>query len=138
MIKDSHMKPSHTLARRAAPQWLACTAMVAVWLAIPAAYAAPPEKPAARMVIIEGKDVSGFIYKRLGLPNREYCWSQCLQEERCSGTRWGAIEGDTAGQCVLISGPLTLSELPHLQTEDGKTIKVVASRKEAGGSREGT
>jgi hypothetical protein len=85
------------------------------------------------MVVIEGRDVSGFIYKRLGLPNQQYCWSQCLHEERCTGTRWGAIEGEAAGQCVLISGPLTLGEMPNLQTEDGKKIKVIASRKQGGG-----
>jgi hypothetical protein len=82
------------------------------------------------MVALKDKDVSGEVYKRLGLPNRDYCWTQCLQEERCSGARWGVIEGDTAGQCQLISGELTLKPPADLKTADGKKIRVTASKKE--------
>lgn len=86
----------------------------------------------AHMVTVRGKDVSGEVFKRLGLPNQDYCWQQCLQEERCTGTRWGAIAGTTAGQCQLISGALTFGELRDIRTEDGKKIQVIASRKEGG------
>ena len=84
----------------------------------------------ARMTVIVGKDVSGAIYKKLGLPTRQYCWDNCLKEERCSGVRWGTVDRDTAGVCVLISGPLSFKDLAELKTEDGKPIHVVAARKE--------
>jgi hypothetical protein len=88
----------------------------------------------ARMVVIKDKDVSGEVFKRLGLPNQDYCWQQCLQEERCAGTRWGVIDGATAGQCQLLSGELVFGEPRDIKTEDGQRILVTASRKEAGAS----
>ena len=82
-----------------------------------------------RMVIVRGKDVTGHVIKKLGLPNQDYCWQQCLQEARCAGTRWGVVEGDTAGLCVMMSDPLTYTELSKgLKTFDGKKIQVTASR----------
>lgn len=92
---------------------------------------APADKASARMVVVQDQDVRGSVFKRLGLPNRDYCWSQCLQEDRCTGVRWGVIAGDTAGQCVLISGELTFSKLPDLKTDDGKKIVVTAAKKAA-------
>jgi hypothetical protein len=91
--------------------------------------AAAPAKP-PRMSVIEGKDVSGTIYKKLGLPNRQYCWEACLEEERCSGVRWGVVAGDTAGLCLLLTGPLSFKDLVEPRTEDGKPIHVTAARKD--------
>jgi hypothetical protein len=88
----------------------------------------------AHMAIVKHKDVSGQVFKRLGLPNQDYCWQQCLQEERCTGTRWGVIDGATAGQCQLLSGELVFGEPRDIKTEDGQRILVTASRKEAGAS----
>jgi hypothetical protein len=87
------------------------------------------------MAIVKDKDVSGQVFKRLGLPNQDYCWQQCLQEERCTGTRWGVIDGATAGQCQLLSGELAFGEPRDIKTEDGQRILVIASRKEAGASK---
>ena len=84
----------------------------------------------AQMVVVKNKDISGTVLKRLGLPNRDYCWEQCMNEARCTGARWGEIEGLTAGQCQLMSGELTLGALPKLKTEDGKKITVTAGKKE--------
>jgi hypothetical protein len=97
--------------------------------------AAPPAGKPAQMIVVKGKDVSGSVYKKLGLPNQQYCWDACLNEARCSGVRWGVIEGDTAGLCLLISGPLAFKEPSAAKTEDGKKIRVTASRKQldAGG-----
>jgi hypothetical protein len=92
-------------------------------------YAVPPGSQGARMTVVENKDVSGTVYKKLGLPERHYCWDACLQEERCTGVRWGVIEGDTAGLCLLITGPLTLKDPVAPRTEDGKPIHVVGARK---------
>ena len=93
--------------------------------------AAPPElHPPPRMTLIVGKDVSGSIYKKLGLPSRQVCWDSCLQDSHCGGARWGAVDRDTAGMCVLMSGDLTLKDLVELKTEDGKPIHVVVARKE--------
>src|ERR1700722_19842489 len=77
----------------------------------PGAVAQPPAagmtaRMTARMTGIVGKDVSGNIYKKLGLPNRQYCWESCLKDDRCPGVRWGVVDKDTAGMCVLISGDL--------------------------------
>jgi hypothetical protein len=82
------------------------------------------------MAVIVGKDVSGAIYKKLGLPDRQFCWDDCLKEERCSGVRWGVVDRDTAGVCVLLSGPLAFKDLVELKTEDGKPIHVIAAHKE--------
>jgi hypothetical protein len=83
-----------------------------------------------RMVILKRQDISGHVFKRLGLPNQNYCWEQCLQEARCTATRWGVIAGATAGQCQLFSGELTYGEPRELKTGDGQQIVVTASRKE--------
>lgn len=82
------------------------------------------------MVILKDQDISGEVFKRLGLPNQDYCWEQCLKEERCTGTRWGVISGATAGQCQLFTGDLTLGEPRELKTGDGQKIVVTASKKE--------
>jgi len=99
-----------------------------------AAAAAPPSAPAqahpTRMTVIAGQDVSGSIYKKLGLPNRQFCWDMCLKDERCSGVRWGVLHQDTAGMCLLLTGELTFKELSELKTDDGTLIHVVAARKE--------
>jgi hypothetical protein len=88
------------------------------------------------MTIVENQDVSGQVFKRLGLPNQDYCWEQCLQEERCVATRWGVIAGATAGQCQLLSGELTFGEPREIKTGDGQRIVVTVSRKEASASKE--
>ncbi len=91
------------------------------------------------MVVLEGKDVSGTIHKKLGLPSRSYCWDLCLKDRQCSGVRWGVIEGDVAGMCMLLSGELTLKALGAPQTDEGKPIHVTAARKQpAGASGDGT
>jgi len=58
--------------------------------------AAAQQAGAPRMTVIVGKDVSGTIYKKLGLPERRYCWDTCLKEDRCSGVRWAVSEGPAA------------------------------------------
>lgn len=83
----------------------------------------------AYMEILQGKDVAGEVFKRLGLPNQDYCWEQCLKEDRCEATRWGFIEGATAGQCQFLTGELTFSEPKDLTTSDGQKIIVIVSRK---------
>lgn len=88
------------------------------------------QPPAPRMTVIVGKDVSGNILKKLGLPNRQYCWDSCLKDDRCTGVRWGVVDKDTAGLCVLISGELAFKDRAELKTDDGKPIHVVAARKE--------
>ena len=84
----------------------------------------------AKMVVVSGKDISGQVLKRLGLPNQDYCWQQCLEESRCTGTRWGVVSGTTAGQCQLMSGELTFHSPKQIKTEDGTNILVTASKKE--------
>jgi hypothetical protein len=83
----------------------------------------------ARMVALPGKDVSGEVFKRLGLPNESYCHEQCLGEARCTGVRWGVISGSTAGQCQMITGELKVTEPHELKTSDGLRILVTAARK---------
>ena len=82
------------------------------------------------MTVIPGKDVSGTVYKKLGLPDRHFCWDTCLKETRCSGVRWGSVAGDTAGLCLLMTGPLTLKDLVEPRTEDGTAIHVTVARKD--------
>lgn len=94
-------------------------------------HAAPPAGPIPRMTVVQNKDLSGTVYKKLGLPERQYCWDACLKEERCTGVRWGVIEGDTAGLCLLMTGPLSLKDPVVPRTGDGKPINVVGARKEA-------
>jgi hypothetical protein len=89
----------------------------------------------AQMVVIPGKDVKGEVFKRLGLPNQMYCWEQCLEDARCTGVRWAVIGESAAGQCQLISGPLSFVEPHEIRTEDGLQIRVTASRREAGDSK---
>jgi PAN domain-containing protein len=84
----------------------------------------------ARMVVVPGKDLSGTVFKRLGLPNQTYCWEQCVEEARCTGVRWGVVAGSTAGQCQLLSGELKVIEPHEIKTQDAQQITVVASRKE--------
>jgi len=87
------------------------------------------------MAVIKGKDISGQVLKRLGLPNQDYCWEQCLEDARCTGTRWGVIAGSTAGQCQLMSGELNVIEPHSVKTQDGQRIVVTASRKVSGAER---
>lgn len=86
------------------------------------------------MVVLEKQDIAGHVFKRLGLPNQDYCWQQCLQEGRCTAVRWGVIAGATAGQCQLFSGDLTYSDPKEITTGDGQKIVVTASRKEVAAS----
>jgi hypothetical protein len=81
------------------------------------------------MEIVAGKDITGEVFKRLGLPNQDYCWEQCLKEDRCQATRWGFLEGATAGQCQFLTGALTFSEPKEIKTGDGQKIFVTVSRK---------
>ena len=105
--------------------WVILLAAAAVARAEP-----PATVKTARMTIIVGKDVSGNILKKLGLPNRQYCWDACLKDDRCTGVRWGVVDKDTAGMCMLISGDLAFKGREELKTDDGKPIHVVAARKE--------
>ena len=84
-----------------------------------------------RMTVIVSKDASATVLRKIGLPSRQYCWDACLKEERCSGVRWGVVEKDAAGMCVLLTGPLSLKELVEPKTDDGKTIHVTVARKES-------
>jgi hypothetical protein len=83
----------------------------------------------AKMVVLAGKDVSGEVFKRLGLPSQSYCHEQCLEEARCTGVRWGVVSGSTAGQCQLIAGELQVIEPHEIKTSDGLRIQVLAARK---------
>ena len=83
------------------------------------------------MVVVKGEDLSGMIHKKLGLPSQSYCWDACVKDQQCTGVRWGVIEGDEAGLCVLLRGELTLKAPGAPQTEDGKSIHVIAARKQA-------
>lgn len=87
------------------------------------------EEDGARMEVLKEQDVSGKVFKRLGLPNQDYCYQQCLQEDRCKAVRWGFIEGATAGQCQLITDELKFSAPREIKTEDGQRIVVVVSLK---------
>jgi hypothetical protein len=86
---------------------------------------------APHMTVVEKQDISGTVYKKLGLPERRYCWDACLKEDLCTGVRWGVIQGDTAGLCLLLKGTLTLKPLVTPKTEDGKPIRVISARKDA-------
>ena len=110
-------------------------AVLLLWACGPVANADTAPTAPARMTVVVGKDVSGTVYKKLGLPNRQYCWDSCLKEERCSGVRWGVVGGDEAGLCILMSGPLAFKDLVEPKTDDGKPIHVTGARKEpaAGG-----
>jgi hypothetical protein len=122
-------KTAHTALALATVPWLA--------FAGGAAAADPPPAPTERMVVITGKDVSGTIYKKLGLPSLKYCWDLCIQDQPCTGARWGVIEGDVAGLCVMLSGELSVKELTTPRTEDGKAIRVIAARKQSVGDSGG-
>lgn len=104
---------------------------------VTATQAAPAQDNPPQMIVVKGKDVTGSVYKKLGLPNQQYCWDACLKEDRCTGVRWGVIEGDTAGLCLLISGPLTFKPPVEPKTEDGKKIHVTVSRKQVGAAADG-
>ena len=86
--------------------------------------------PSPQMITVPGKDVNGTIYKKLGLPDRHYCWDMCLKDEHCSGVRWGSVGGGTAGLCLFMTGPLTFKDLVEPRTEDGKVIHVTVARKD--------
>lgn len=107
---------------------LKCVLSVAAGLAL--AQTPASAQNARKMTVVAGKDVSGQVLKRLGLPSQDYCWEQCLEEPRCTGTRWGTISSTAAGQCQLLSGELTFHAPAALKTEDGQKIVVIASRKE--------
>jgi hypothetical protein len=111
-------------AKRALASALLLAACAALAPDVTAAQSSP------KMVAVPGKDLTGQVLKRLGLPSQNYCWEQCLDEPRCTGTRWGVIAGSTAGQCQLMTGDLTFHSPTQLKTEDGKTILVTASKKE--------
>jgi hypothetical protein len=102
-----------------------------------ASAASPPQAPTERMVVITGKDLSGAIYKKLGLPSLQYCWDMCMKEQPCAGARWGVIEGEVAGLCVMLSGELSVKELTRPKTDDGKAIRVIAARKQSVGASGG-
>jgi hypothetical protein len=101
-----------------------------VWASLALASPAQTPAPPPQMTAVAGKDVSGTIYKKLGLPDRHYCWDICLKEARCSGVRWGVVAGDAAGLCLFITGPLTFKDLVEPRTEDGKAIQVTVARKD--------
>jgi hypothetical protein len=105
-------------------------AAAAVLLAFARGQAAPETATTPRMTVISNKDVSGTVYKKLALPSRQYCWDTCLREDRCSGARWGVIAGETAGLCLLMTGPLSLKEPAEPKTADGKPIHVTGARKD--------
>jgi hypothetical protein len=105
-------------------------AVLLLWACLPVTNAAVAPAPAPQMTVVVGKDVSGTIYKKLGLPSRQYCWDTCLKEDRCSGVRWGVVAGDTAGLCILLTGPLSFKDLVEPKTDDGKPIHVTAARKD--------
>jgi hypothetical protein len=90
------------------------------------------------MSVIPGKDVTGTVYKKLALPNVRYCWEMCVKEQECSGARWGVIQGDVAGLCVMLRGELTLKALPAPRTDEGKSIHVTAAKKLPGAGTDGT
>jgi hypothetical protein len=100
------------------------------WACASGANADTAPATAPRMTIVVGKDVSGTVYKKLGLPNRQYCWDNCLKDDRCSGVRWGVVAEDTAGMCILLTGSLSVKDLPEPKTDDGKPIHVTGARKE--------
>lgn len=83
----------------------------------------------SRMAVVEAHDIAGKVFKRLGLPNQDYCWQQCLNDERCVATRWGVIADATAGQCQLFEGEIRSIDKRDLTTSDGLRIIVVASKK---------
>jgi hypothetical protein len=109
------------------------SAVLLLWGACAAAtpLATAQQTGTARMTVVVGKDVSGTIYKKLGLPERQYCWDTCLKEDRCSGVRWGVVAGDSAGLCLLMTGPLSIKDLVEPKTADGKPIHVTGARKES-------
>jgi hypothetical protein len=92
---------------------------------------APPQDQRFRMVVLQGKDVSGRVYKKLGLPALQYCWDTCVREQPCTGARWGVVQGDVAGLCLLLSGELSVKDPVRPKTDDGKAIQIVAGRKQA-------
>ena len=110
--------------------WLAVLIVAAPFAATCTAGDTPRTTDTPRMTVVAGKDVSGSILKKLGLPSRQYCWDACLKEDRCSGVRWGVVKGDTAGLCLLLTGPLTVKAPVTPKTDDGKPIQVTCARKE--------
>ena len=105
-------------------------AVLLLCVSVPVVNADTAPTAAARMTVVVGKDVSGTVYKKLGLPSRQYCWDTCLKEDRCSGVRWGVVAADEAGLCILLTGPLSFKDLVEPKTDDGKPIHVTAARKD--------
>ena len=122
-------KPSKTVAHLFSRASCSASTILIAALAVLSSGSAVAQG-APKMVPVEGKDVTGQVFKRLGLPSQDYCWQQCVAEAKCTGTRWGVVSGSTAGQCQLLSGELTFHALANLKTEDGSRIVVKASRKE--------
>jgi hypothetical protein len=112
--------------------------MLLLWGVVPLADADSGPATPARMTVIVGKDVSGTVYKKLGLPSRQYCWDTCLKEDRCSGVRWGVVADDTAGMCLLLTGPLSVKDPVEPKTDDGKPIHVTGARKDPATTPGGT
>lgn len=105
---------------------IACAALA---LSASVSFAAPPSGDDARMEILRNKDVTGKVLKKLGLPARSYCWNACVQETECTALRWGVVQGDAAGLCVLLKGELHFRDPGRPTTDDGKRIVVVAAKK---------
>ena len=99
----------------------------------PVAEAARVAAGGTQMVVVPGKDLKGEVFKRLGLPSQAYCWEQCLEDARCTGARWATLGASAAGQCQLLSGPLSLIAPREIKTEDGQQIRVVVGRRVARG-----
>ena len=108
----------------------ALLAVLLLWGYGPVANADTASTSPPRMSVVVGKDVSGTVFKKLGLPSRQYCWDACLKEERCSGVRWGVVGADEAGLCILLTGPLAFKDLVEPKTDDGKPIHVTGARKD--------
>jgi len=104
---------------------VACAAL-ALWSATSLA---EPPPVAARMEILHNQDVTGKVLKKLGLPDRTYCWTECVQNAECTAVRWGVVKGDTAGLCVLLKGELQYRKPVNTTTDDGTQIIVTTARK---------
>ncbi|SRR5581483_3964496 len=94
-----------------------------------ACLAAPAPVGDAGMTILHKQDVTGQVLKKLGLPDRSYCWKECLQNNECTAVRWGVLKGDTAGLCVLFKGELKYRAPVKVTTDDGTPILVTTAKK---------
>lgn len=107
---------------------VACAAL-ALWATT--SLAEPPATE-ARMEILHNQDVTGKVLKKLGLPDRSYCWTECVQNAECTAVRWGVVKGDKAGLCVLLKGELQYRKPVKTTTDDGTQILVTTARKTVG------